>query len=424
MMGALFLWLPWSTTSGRISVVDALFTSTSAVCVTGLVVQDTPTYFTPIGQGVILSLIQLGGLGIMTFSSLILLVAGGKISMRDRILVGEGFEPWAGRDFRSLIKSVFFFTLAIESAGCLSLFLRFLRDFPPPRAFALSVFHSVSAFCNAGFSLFSDNLVSFRGDLHVNLTVMILIILGGLGFFVLRRLSGVLLAVLQKEKFRCYLHTKLVLSTTALLIIAGGIIFFVLENVSAMRSFSFKEKILSSLFQVVTARTAGFNTMDIAALGGGAVFLLILLMFIGASPGSTGGGVKTSTVAVITLFLKSKLKARDSVSAFSRTIPQATVIKAYTVISLSLSVIFFSSFIILLEHPEVTMQQVLFEVFSAFGTVGLSLGVTPKLSGLSKIMLILTMYTGRIGPLTLLYSFSRYRAKGRFDYVEENVMIG
>ena len=424
VLGAGLLCLPWSTTSGHISFIDALFTSTSAVCVTGLIVQDTPAYFSPMGQTIILGLIQLGGLGIMTFSSLILLVAGGKISMRDRILVGEGFEPWAGRDFRSLIKDIFFFTLAIESAGCLSLFLRFQRDFPLSKALALSLFHSVSAFCNAGFSLFSDNLVSYRSDVQVNVTVMLLIIFGGLGFFVLRRLGSALLGFLKRRKTSFFLHTKLVLSTTAILIILGGIVFFMLEKGSAMRAFSLKEKILSSLFQVVTARTAGYNTMDLAALGGGAVFLLILLMFIGASPGSTGGGVKTSTVAVIAFFLKSKITARDSVNIFSRTIPRDTVIKAYTVISLSLSLVFFSSFILLLEHPEMTMEQVLFEVFSAFGTVGLSLGITPKLSVISKAILILTMYVGRIGPLTLLYSFSRYRAKGRFNYVEENVMIG
>ncbi len=416
--------LPFSATSGHISFVDALFTSTSAVCVTGLIVQDTPTYFTLTGQIIILVLIQLGGLGIMTFSTMILLVAGRKIAVTDRILVQEGFLPGAPRDFRSLVKSIFFFTFSIEFIGFLFLFLRFQKDLPLLKALYSSLFHAVSAFCNAGFSVFSNSLMSYRGDILVNLTVVFLIILGGLGFLVIHEAVRAIANLFKGVKVQISLHSKLVLLVTVVLIIGSYLLFFLLEAGNSMKNFSLKEKILASLFQVVTPRTAGFNTMDLTALSTATVLVMILLMFIGASPGSTGGGVKTSTFGVVLAFIKSKIAARGSINIFYRTIPQENVVKAFTVISLALSLIFISSFLVLASQPAMLMKEVFFEVFSAFGTVGLSLGVTSSLSPLSKVAIVLTMYAGRIGPLTLLYAFSRRKALGKFEYVEERVMIG
>jgi trk system potassium uptake protein TrkH len=424
LVGTLLLLLPFSTKSGHISVIDALFTSTSAVCVTGLVVQDTPTYFNPAGQVIILILFQLGGLGIMTFSTLFLLAAGKRISIKDKIMVQEGFHPAAPKDFKSLILNIFYFTLLIEFAGTLALFFRFVRYYSWGRALYLSFFHAVSGFCNAGFSLFSDSFVSYKRDLWVNITLISLIVLGGLGFLVLQEGKESLVNLFKKKKRRPTLHTKLVLVATLILIVFSFILFYLIEENNSLKTFNTKEKILSSIFQVVTPRTAGFNTLDLSYLSSSAVFLLILLMFVGASPGSTGGGVKTSTMGVIFAFLKSKITARESVSIFYRTLPPPLLTRAFTVISLSLTVIFLSSFILFMSEPGANMREVLFEVFSAFSTVGLSLGITPKLSALGKLVIILTMYVGRIGPLTLLYTFSRPRALGRYEYVEESVMIG
>ena len=391
---------------------------------TGLIVQDTATYFTPFGQAVILVLFQLGGLGIMTFSTLILLVAGKRISIKDRIIIQQGFHHGAPKDFKSLIKNIFLYTLILEAAGTLSLFLRWQQDFPWQKALSYSVFHSISALCNAGFSLFSRSFISYRSDIWINITLFLLIILGGVGFLALQEMKEVFSGVLRRQKTKISLHTKLVLTLTSFLVVFSFVLFLAIEWNHSLKMFTLKEKIFSSIFQVVTPRTAGFNTMDLNSLSFSAVLLLIMLMFIGASSGSTGGGIKTSTIGVILGFLKSKITARDSVNLFHRTLPMESVMKAFTVITLAMCVIFFSSFILLLTQPVASMKEALFEVFSAFSTVGLSLGLTPKLSSLGKIVIILTMYIGRIGPLTLLYAFSRQKAYGRFEYAEETVMIG
>lgn len=406
------------------SFFDALFTATSAICVTGLIVQDTATCFTPFGHVVILTLIQLGGLGVMTFSTLILLVAGQRISMRERIIIQEGFHHQGAKDVVYLIRNIFLYTFIIEAAGMLSLFLRWQKDFPWLKALALSAFHSISAFCNAGFSLFSENLLHYRDDVQVNMTIILLILFGGLGFLVLQEMSGHFYGAIRRKRLKISLHSKLVLIMTSSLIVFSFVLFLLLEWNHSFKDFTLKEKILSSLFQAVTPRTAGFNTVSLNSLSYASIFLLMVLMFIGACPGSTGGGVKTSTIGVIIAFLKSKVTARDSVNLFYRTLPQEAVIKAFTVVTLAMCVYFISFFVLFISHPWAAMREVFFEVYSAFGTVGLSLGITPKLTDLGKVMINLTMYVGRIGPLTLLYAFSREKAFGKFDFVEESVMIG
>jgi len=424
LVGTLFLLLPLSIKSGHISFVDALFTATSGVCVTGLIVQDTATYFTPFGQVVILILFQLGGLGIMTFSTLILLVAGKRISIKDRIIIQEGFYHRSPRNVKSLIKSIFLYALLFEAAGTLSLFLRWQKDFSWFQALSHSVFHSISAFCNAGFSLFSQSFLSYRGDAWINTTLFVLIVFGGLGFLVLQDGKEMFTGFFRKKRTQISLHSKLVLTMTSVLIFFSFVLFLAIEWNHSLKAFSLKEKVFSSLFQVITPRTAGFNTMNLNSLSFAAAFLLIILMFIGASPGSTGGGVKTSTTGVIFAFLKSKIAARDSVNLFRRTLPMPSITKAFTVVTLAVGIIFLASFILLIAHPWASMKDVIFEVFSAFSTVGLSLGMTPKLTSVGKVVVILTMYIGRIGPLTLLYAFSRQRAFGKYEYVEESVMIG
>jgi len=423
-IGTLLLMLPFSTHSSQISFIDALFTATSAVCVTGLTVQDTSTYFTTAGQLIVLILFQLGGLGIMAFSTLILLVAGRRISIQDRILIQEGYASSKIKNVRGLLRNIFIYALILELAGTLFLFVHWRGRFSETRAFFESVFHSVSAFCNAGFSLSSNSFVAYRGDVWLNVIIMVLIVLGGLGFFVLQELKGVSMALIKRKRVRVSLHTKLVLFLTFFLIVGSAFTLFILEGNRSMSDFEMKEKILASFFQAVTARTAGFNTMALNSLSVASIFMLIILMFIGASPGSTGGGVKTSTAGVIFAFLKSRVHARDSISLFYRSLSIDLVVKAFTVVTLSIGVIFLAAFVLFIVQQDGAMKGIFFEVFSAFGTVGLSLGITQGLTGLGKAVLVFTMYIGRIGPLTLLYAFSRRRAYGKFEYVEESVMIG
>lgn len=424
LVGTVLLSLPFSTTEGSIPVIDALFTATSAVCVTGLIVKDTPVDFTPAGQVILLILIQLGGLGIMTFSTLVILAAGGRISIRDRLLVQSGYHPGIPRDFPALVRGLFVFTLVIEAMGAALLFVWFSADYGAARAAGLAVFHSVSAFCNAGFSLFSDSLTAYCGHAGLNLTVIGLIVLGGIGFPVLAEAREIAAARLRGRRARASLHMKLVLVTTGVLIAAPFVLLYFQEAGRALASRTGQERVLGALFQSVTARTAGFNTIDTAALGTVSFLLLLMLMFVGASPASTGGGIKTSTAAVLALFLRARVRARDSVPAFGRNIPAGQVLSAFTLFALALTFVFLSTGALLAGQPGLGLREAVFEVFSAFGTVGLSMGATAGLTTAGKAVIILTMFVGRVGPLTLLYAISRRRARGRFEYAEESVLIG
>lgn len=424
LLGTVLLLLPFSTHSGHISLVDALFTSTSAICVTGLTVTDIATNFTPFGQTVIMVLFQLGGLGIMTFSTLILLVSGRKISIQDKIIIQSGYHHTSAMNVKYLIRTIFLYTIVIESVGTALLFLQWHKRFPGIKGLFHSLFHSISAFCNAGLSLFSDSFVSFRDDLWINIILILLIVLGGLGFLVLSESFHIFPNMLRRRKIKISLHSKMVWTVTFFLIGFSLALFLLIEWNKSLEGFSVKEKILSSLFQVITPRTAGFNTMDLNSLEFSTIFLLILLMFVGASPGSTGGGVKTSTVGVIFASLKSKIAGRESVNLFYRTLPLELIMRAFILVTLSMGLIFLSSFALFLTQYGMSMKEIFFEVFSAFGTVGLSLGITANLTAAGKVVIVITMFIGRIGPLTLLYAFSRKKALGKFEYVEETVMIG
>lgn len=424
LVGTVLLSLPFSTTEGSIPLVDALFTATSAVCVTGLIVKDTPVDFTPAGQIIILVLFQLGGLGIMTFSTLVILAAGKRISIRDRLFVQSGYHPGIPRSFSALVRNLFAFTLAFEVVGAALLFVWFSADYGAARAAGLAVFHSVSAFCNAGFSLFSDSLTAYCGHAGLNLTVMGLVILGGIGFPVLMEVREILAARLRGRRTKASLHLKLVLIATGVLIAVPFALLYFQEAGRALASCTGQERALGALFQSVTARTAGFNTIDTAALGPVSFLLLLMLMFIGASPASTGGGIKTSTAAILALFLRARVRARDSVSGFGRNIPAGQVLSAFTLFALALTFVFLSTGALLASQPGLGLREAVFEVFSAFGTVGLSMGATAGLTTAGKAVIILTMFVGRVGPLTLLYAISRRRARGRFEYAEESVLIG
>jgi trk system potassium uptake protein TrkH len=418
MIGTVLLTFPTATTDGRgAGFVDALFTATSATCVTGLIVQDTPTYFSTFGQVVILVLIQLGGLGIMTFSAFIALLIG-RFTLGQRKFVQEMLEE--ERNIFNMVFYIFKMTFIIELAGAVLLFSRFYFHFPSPgRALYVSVFHAVSAFCNAGFSLFSDSLEHFPSDPMINGVIAALIVLGGLGFVVVFELTR----RARKRQKKLSPHSRLVLTTSAVLVGLGFFVIFFVEFDGALLSLSVPGKIWASLFQSVTTRTAGFNTVPISAFSGISLTLMCILMFIGASPGSTGGGIKTSTFAILLLSIKSSLWGKKEVDVFKRTIPIQSVIRALAIMVLALLLVAFV-FMGLLVAEDKPYLSLLFESVSAFGTVGLSTGVTPDLTSAGKILIILLMYLGRVGPLTLALALTRKSIKGKIEYPEARVLIG
>jgi len=428
MTGGILLWFPFSATQGHLRFVDALFTSNSAVCVTGLVVIDVGKDLSTLGQVITIFLFQIGGLGIITFSTVFFVLMGRGISFKGREIVQSTFLHTPRRDFIVIAKSVLWFTLITESIGTLFLFIRFSRDFSPGTALYHAVYNAISAFNNCGYSLFSDNLMGYQGDLIVNLTVMGLIVHGGIGFIV----QYEVVSWLKGAQKKLSAHTKIVIITTTILILSGAFLFYFFERNHIIKDVPVLNKILASFFQSVTPRTAGFNTVDIGALTNATILLLLILMFIGASPGSTGGGVKTSSAALLVLLLWNRLKGNEDVNIFNRTIPKEIVSRAISIIFASaFSVGIITSVLLIAGGGSLSplesrhyFVEYLFDTVSAFGTVGLSMGVTPKLNDLQKYALILMMFAGRVGPLTLAFSLSRSGGKKGITYAEEGVMVG
>lgn len=422
LIGTLLLSLPVSTVSGSIKLEDAFFTSASAVTVTGLIVVDTATYFTFFGQTVILILLQFGGLGFMTFSTLFILLIGKSLSLKETLIIENDFTAGGHRNIKHLVKKIFLMTFTIEIVGALILYFNFSNLAPGKRMFA-ALFHSISAFCNAGFSVFSNSFENYLSHTGINITLVFLIILGGIGFLVLDEILLFFKGKIQKfSKFS--LHSKLVIITSAILIITGFLVILVEELLNKNNHLSFGTNALTALFQSVTARTAGFNTINLNYLSAASIFIIILLMVIGASPGSTGGGVKTSSVSIVFAYFRSRLRGREKVDLFYRNIPTRTVEKAFIVFILSFLLISFSVLLLFTFESNFKMNDLVFEVVSAFGTVGLSMGITAQLSLPSKIVLVVTMFIGRIGLLTLLLAISKKESKAVYDYPEANIMIG
>src|SRR5665648_1064728 len=413
-VGTILLILPAASSIQKsIGFINALFTATSATCVTGLIVLDTGKDFSTFGQSVILILLQCGGLGIMTMSTMLAFLVGKKISLKQRLIMQESLNQFSIGGLVRLAKYILIFTAAIEMIGATILFFCWQRTYSPLQALGLAVFHSISAFCNAGFSLFSDSLIRYKGDLVINLTFIILIILGGIGFLVL-------LELFQYGKTGTLsLHAKLALKISLILILIGFIIIFFVEsnNPSTLGNLSFSEKMFGSIFQSVTARTAGFNTIHIGNMQNATLFLIIILMFIGASPGSTGGGVKTTTFGLLILYVWSSLKGKEEIQVFKRRVSQDIIPKVLTVITLSLGLVITMTFLLSYVEGE-DFIKVLFEVVSAFGTVGLSTGITSSLSIAGKIIIIITMFTGKIGPLVLILSLIQKREPEMIRYPE------
>jgi trk system potassium uptake protein TrkH len=429
VVGTGLLCLPWATPPAHpISPLDAAFTATSAVCVTGLVVRDTGADFTLFGQLVILALIQLGGLGIMTFSMLVLSALGGRLSLASRsiltlTLAGDGRRMRLGPLLRVVVR----FTLIVELAGAGLLFLRFWGPEGAARAAYAALFHSISAFCNAGFSLWSTSLMAYRGDILVNLVVMGLIILGGVGFLVLHEGHR-----LWKRRQPLSLHSKVTLATTGWLLVIGALGLWLMERRDGLAGMPASEQLVAAAFQTVSARTAGFNTIDLAELTPGGLFFLMLLMFIGGSPGSCAGGIKTTTVGVLVLAAWNRIRGRSRVNVFRRTLGRATLENAVTITIAGMLVTLAGLFALLsFQAPHSSLRELhgdfaayLFEAISALGTVGLSVGVTSQLAPASRVVVILLMFLGRLGPLTVAIALTRQSAHPGWQHPEEDVMVG
>lgn len=426
-VGGCLLWLPFSASGNRLTFVDALFSSASAVCVTGLVVVDIGKDLSLAGQIITMVLFQCGGLGIITFSVFFFHLMGRSVPFKGREIVQSTFLHTPQKDFQIILKSVLLLTLIIESLGSIFLFIRFSQNFPLGQAFYHSIYHAVSAFNNCGYSLFSDNLVQYQGDIIINITIMSLIILGGIGFIVQREVF----LRMKNPKNRISLHTKIVLITTGLLIVVGAVLFYFFERNNVIRDVPWQSKLLISLFQSITPRTAGFNTIDIGHLTNDTILLTMMLMFIGASPGSTGGGIKTTSTALLCLMLWNRLKGREDVCIFNRAIPREAISRAISIIFASGFAVALITSIVLLAGPKAPpaesrylFVEYLFDTISAFGTVGLSMGITPKLNDFQKIALMIMMFAGRVGPLTLAFSLSIKASKKNIVYAEENIMVG
>ncbi|MBN1354014.1 MAG: Trk family potassium uptake protein [Candidatus Omnitrophica bacterium] len=432
VIGAVLLNSPFAVKGGeRLSLIDSLFTATSATCVTGLIVKDTGSYFSGFGKGIIFVLIQIGGLGIMTFSTLFAIIFGRKLTIKEDIVIQRTIAPNKVQNLSALIKYILAITFGIEILGAACLALRWWKvtHWSAWELAVNSAFHAVSAFCNAGFSLFSNSFTSFAEDPYINFVMAILIVTGGIGFIVILEIFHIIKRDMKPHN-RLTIQAKTVLSVTAFLIFAGAISLFFIEKNNAMTGLSTKGKILSSVFQSVTTRTAGFNTINIASLTAPAMWIIIFLMFIGASPGSTGGGIKTCTFGVILATVFSMLKNRDRVSLFKKTVPKEVVRKSLLVFFLAVSWIFVAVFLLaLVEYNNAKFMgnfflKIIFETTSAFGTVGLSTGITPLLSTTGKLIIIATMFVGRVGPLTLALAVALQTEKGTYVYPEEKIMIG
>ncbi|XFO66556.1 Ktr system potassium uptake protein B [Sporomusa silvacetica DSM 10669] len=423
--GALLLMLPIAAVAGTgLPFIDALFTATSAVCVTGLVVVDTGTYFSLFGQLVIISLIQAGGLGIMAMSTLMAILIGKKINLRQRLVMQEALNQFTIAGVVRLTQYIIKVTLLIEFIGGTILAIRWYQDFGL-KGIYFGYWHAISSFCNAGFDLLGSvtgkfsSATGYVDDIAINVVISLLIILGGIGFTVIAD-------VWTNRRFdRLSLHSKVVLITSVVLIVFGSIVIFLLEynNLNTLGSLSWQGKILASYFQSVTTRTAGWNTVDLSKLTDATLFFMVILMFIGASPTSTGGGIKTSTTGVLAAAIWALIRGRQDAELFERRIPQSIIYKAFSVMLLSAVVVIFVTMMLSITENQ-PFINLLFETTSAFGTVGLTTGITPTLTMPGKIWLIITMFAGRVGPVTLALALALKNRKGNLQYPEGKLLIG
>ncbi len=431
-VGTALLMHPEATTGpGSIEFIDAFFTATSATCVTGLVVMDTAQSFTLFGQLVILFLIQIGGLGIMTFSTFFIFLFVGKLSISGRDLLIDTLSQHPVLQLVRLLWTVFLFTVVLELGGWILLSLKFMEDHSLDQALYLGVFHSISAFCNAGFSLLENSYTGYSSDVFFNLVNILLIISGGLGFIVIFDINTQVRAHKRHFFQRLSLHTKITLVASGVLVIGGAVVFYFLEAFHSLENYAWSDKLLISVFQSVTTRTAGFNTVGFETLSLPTLFIMAILMFIGASPGSCGGGIKTTTFALVIPSLIKQFSNNKDINAFSRRIPETTLSKATSIVFFAIFTIGFFVFLLLITevyfgwhaNGEISLMDIIFEVVSAFGTVGLSTGITPSLSPMGKLLITVLMYLGRLGPLTMVLAL-KSKEVSRIRYMKEDIMVG
>lgn len=434
LLGTILLSLPIATAGdGRLGIVDSLFTATSAVCVTGLIVKDTGEYFSGFGKAVIFFLMQIGGLGIMTFSTMFAILLGKELSISQNITVQSALDHSRIDGLKKLVLYIVFFTLTIEAIGAAALFFRWklLYGWSSLAAFKQAAFHSVSAFCNSGFSLFSNSMTDLRGDTISMAIISALIIIGGIGFIVLLDFRKLKFLGKGGAYFlsKISLQTKIAVLVTMFLIAAGAAGFFFFERNGLLAGMSGKEKFWSCFFTSVTSRTAGFNVIQTGALRAVTLFMITTLMFIGASPGSTGGGIKTVTFGVLIAAFISMLHNKDRITLFGKTIPRQVYRRAAVIVFLSIVAVIASAFLLSATESSTSCEEhyflnVLFEAVSAFGTVGLSTGITSSLTDLGKLIIIFTMFIGRVGPLTVTLAVAMYNEKVSYRYPEEKLMVG
>ncbi|MEK9198389.1 TrkH family potassium uptake protein [Ureibacillus sp. 179-F W5.1 NHS] len=423
LFGALLLNLPIATETGEsLPFLDALFTATSAACVTGLVVVDTGDTFSVFGELVILFLIQIGGLGFMTFATFLFTLLGKKISLKERLLLKEAFNATSTAGMVKLVKRILIFTLVTEFIGAVILAIRFSLDMPISKAIYFGFFHSISIFNNAGFDLMGQfkSLTDYVDDPFVVITICSLIIIGGLGFIVINELYE------YRETKTLSVHTKVVLTTTFTLIVGAAILIFLFEfsNEKTLGPLSTTGKTLGALFHSVTPRTAGANTLSMGDLTHATLFLTIILMFIGGGSGSTAGGIKVSTFTVLIATAISQLKGKEDVTLFKRRIVIENILKAFTVAMCGMIIVVLVTFLLSITDKGHVFIMYLFEATSAFGTVGLSMGLTPELSSVGRILIILTMFAGRLGPLTIGFALTKKRKQEAYHHPKGNIMIG
>ncbi len=428
-IGTLLLIMPFATSDGTWNnPLVALFTSTSAVCVTGLIVVDTGSYFSFWGQLIIVMLIQLGGLGYMMITTFLMLLLGRRFDLRHKFAIEESFDRPFLQGSRNLIRSILATTLLFEVTGIILLFIFFRNEYNPLSALWLAIFHSISAWNNAGFSLFIDSLIGYQGSLFLNLVITGLIIFGGIGYQAIIEMYVFLDNKLKsrREKMVASLNLKVVISTTLFLLVGGWIAFFITEvnNLDTLKTMSFDDKLISAWFQSVTTRTAGFNSIDIGKMTTAGLFITIGLMFVGGSPSGTAGGLKTTTLRILSQCTITVLRGHDEVILYKREIATPLVLKAVAVMFGSATTVILATTLISFNNPDLDLIQIFFEVVSAFATVGLSTGITASISSFGKVILIITMYAGRVGVLLLIAAIIGDSKPTVIKYPQDNLLVG
>ena len=422
-IGAILLHLPIATQSGdKTPLIDCFFVSTSATCVTGLITVDTGTHWNYFGKTVIMLLIEIGGLGFMSFSTLVALILGKKITLKERLVMQEAYNFFSTQGIVKMVKYILIFTFSVQLGGALIFSTQFIPDFGIAKGIYYSIFHSISAFCNAGFDLIGNysSVTGYYNNSVIILTISFLIIIGGLGFYVWQEIYNF------KGFKKLSLHSKICITTTGILIVVGAILMFLFEfnNPGTMKNMGFKGKMLSSFFASVSPRTAGFNSISTADMTTAGKFLTIILMFIGGSPGSTGGGIKTTTFGLMFMTILCVVKGKGDTEIFQRRIPKDNIYKALAIVVIGFLIVTIVTMLLSITDSANSFESLLYEATSAFATVGLTLGITTKLSTAGKIILALTMYAGRVGPLTLALALSNKKSSKKIKYPEGKVLVG